>query len=184
MKKGTSNIIALKSKKWIMDSLLALMNEKEFNNITITEIIKRADLTRQTFYRHFTSKEDVLHAYISEIYNNCFEKVNTLEEKTLFNVLVTYFTYWENNKDLLLLADKCNLNYNIMDFYYKYMDNALDMITDKVVSKNENEINYVKNFILGGFINVKMIWMKNNFKEGPQELAQTIINLLNPYISS
>ena len=60
MKKETTNITALRSKTWITESLLKLMEEKDFSKITITEIIKNADLTRQTFYRNFDSKEDIL----------------------------------------------------------------------------------------------------------------------------
>jgi len=66
MKKETTNITALKSKAWITESLLVLMMEKDFDKITITEIINKADLTRQTFYRNFESKENVLYEYVSK----------------------------------------------------------------------------------------------------------------------
>lgn len=183
MVKETSNIIALRSKEWIAAALISLMSEKDFSKITITEIIKRADLTRQTFYRHFTSKEDVLHDYIRSQYQACFEAVERLEEQSLFNILVTYFNYWENNKDFLSILEKSRFNYNIVEFYHAYMGSSFDIIWAHLNSYNTTEIEYMKNFILGGLINVKMIWMQQGFKETSQELAQLIVDLINPTIA-
>lgn len=63
----TENPIALQSKRWIMDSLIDLMNKKTFQDITISELVAHADLGRRTFYRHFTSKEEVLESYLNTL---------------------------------------------------------------------------------------------------------------------
>ncbi len=41
-------------------ALLALLDEKEFSRISITEITERAGVSRVSYYRHFSSKEDIL----------------------------------------------------------------------------------------------------------------------------
>ena len=55
-----SNPSALQSQQWIVDSLISLMEVKPYQQITIMDICKRADLSRQTFYNVFSQKEDVL----------------------------------------------------------------------------------------------------------------------------
>jgi len=48
-----TNPIAIQSREWLTNALLVLMEEKEFKNISITEIATKADLSRRTFYRIF-----------------------------------------------------------------------------------------------------------------------------------
>ena len=63
-----NNPTALQSQHWIADSLLMLMQEKPYAQITIQNICKRADLSRQTFYNMFDSKEEVLRFCLREQY--------------------------------------------------------------------------------------------------------------------
>lgn len=179
MKKETTNVIAIRSKKWITDSLLKLMKEKDFEKITVKEIIKDADLTRQTFYRNFSSKEDVLKEYIEALYEECFREINELEDKNLFKILTTYFYYWHKNKDFLMLVCKSKFNYNIEKFYAPYMLVLLEGIENYINTPvyTDAQINYIKEFILGGLINLKMSWSINNYKETPEELAHIVISL-------
>ena len=47
--KETSNPVVWQSRTWLMDALAALMEEKKFEEITVVEICRRADLSRRTF---------------------------------------------------------------------------------------------------------------------------------------
>ena len=49
-------------------ALLQLMKEKEFGAVSVGEIAERAGVHRATFYRRFRSKEDVLRAFLSQIF--------------------------------------------------------------------------------------------------------------------
>lgn len=51
---------SLRSKKLIREALVRLMKEKPFEKITITDIVKEADINRGTFYAHFKDSGDVL----------------------------------------------------------------------------------------------------------------------------
>ncbi len=44
----------------ITNALISLMEEKDYNSISITDITSKAGLSRVTYYRHFDTKEDVL----------------------------------------------------------------------------------------------------------------------------
>lgn len=54
--KETSNPVVWQSRTWLMDALAALMQEKKFEEITVVEICRRADLSRRTFYRNYSSR--------------------------------------------------------------------------------------------------------------------------------
>lgn len=182
MKKETTNITALRSKTWITESLLKLMEEKDFTKITITEIIKNADLTRQTFYRNFDSKEDILYEYVNKLFESCFDEIEKIPEKNMRMILITYFQYWHKNKDFLLLMTKNKLIHKTMDFYYPYMNKHFNQSIIKFSGNSNSEIDYMKYFLLGGLIQVKTHWLENGFLETPTELADLVLNSINPSV--
>ena len=56
-----------RSRRLIVDALLALMREKRYDRITVQEIIDRADVGRSTFYAQFRNKEDVLESEFARV---------------------------------------------------------------------------------------------------------------------
>ena len=48
-----------RSKRLIIDALRELILEKEYDDITVSDIVDRADIGRATFYAHFEDKEDL-----------------------------------------------------------------------------------------------------------------------------
>lgn len=51
---------SIRSKQMIKDALLSLMIEKPFEKISITDIVRRADINRGTFYAHYSNTDEVL----------------------------------------------------------------------------------------------------------------------------
>ena len=56
---STNNRMVEKSKKAIKDALLDIMYEKDFKQITVNELLKRANVSRGTFYAHFSNLEEI-----------------------------------------------------------------------------------------------------------------------------
>ena len=51
---------AVRSRTKIAEALLGLMEKYPYNEITVKQIILETDLVRKTFYRNFSSKDEVL----------------------------------------------------------------------------------------------------------------------------
>lgn len=62
-----------KSKQAIMDALIALLSEKDFESITINEIAKTANVNRGTVYLHYEDKYDLLNQCIEDYLNQLLE---------------------------------------------------------------------------------------------------------------
>jgi AcrR family transcriptional regulator len=56
------------------DALLALVQEKPFDDITVQEVLDRADIGRSTFYAHYRDKDDL---FLSDL-EDFFEPMSTL----------------------------------------------------------------------------------------------------------
>ena len=53
----------------LKDALLGLLGEKGFNDITVAELCRRADVTRATFYRHFGGIMDVVDMLVDDAFD-------------------------------------------------------------------------------------------------------------------
>src|SRR4051794_4639849 len=49
-----------RTRQLLSEALLALIQEKGFDAVTVQDVIDRANVGRSTFYSHFVDKEDLL----------------------------------------------------------------------------------------------------------------------------
>ena len=67
-----NNVRAIQSQRWLAEALCELMQETSYEKITIGDICARADLSRQTFYNLFDSKEEILRFSLRDAYEERF----------------------------------------------------------------------------------------------------------------
>ena len=63
----SKNPSALRSKKILTETLLHLMENCPYPEITVKQILLESGISRKTFYRNFLSKDDVLNSHIDAI---------------------------------------------------------------------------------------------------------------------
>lgn len=63
-----------KTRKAIYAAFLQLLNQKNFETITVQEIIDLADVGRSTFYSHYESKELLLDELCRYLFHHLFER--------------------------------------------------------------------------------------------------------------
>ncbi|STY33691.1 DNA-binding transcriptional repressor AcrR [Listeria fleischmannii subsp. coloradonensis] len=56
-----------KTKKAFYEAFLKLLETQNLQQITVTAIVKEADVNRSTFYKHYTEKEDLLNEIIESV---------------------------------------------------------------------------------------------------------------------
>lgn len=66
-----------RSREAIRKAFRELLSEKDFSQITVTEITRRADRNRKTFYLHYNTIDDLVNEILQE---ECARTVDALEE--------------------------------------------------------------------------------------------------------
>lgn len=65
-----------KTRRAIYRAFEELMASEHYSNVTVAQIIDRADIGRSTFYAHFDTKDDLLSEMCREMFDHIFEGVN------------------------------------------------------------------------------------------------------------
>ncbi|NEN75423.1 TetR family transcriptional regulator [Pelistega sp. NLN82] len=64
----------IKTKRAIQNALITLLDEKEFRDIQVQEIIERALINRSTFYKYYRGKSDLVGQLITDFRTN-YQKI-------------------------------------------------------------------------------------------------------------
>ena len=70
---------AVRSRRLIRTALLELLHEKKFEKITVTDIVKRADINRSTFYAHYPDVMGLLEELLEETVNSSIDLVSRID---------------------------------------------------------------------------------------------------------
>jgi len=93
-------------------SLLELMEDRSFDAITITDIVKHALVGRASFYRNFSSKEDVLKQYLLRLIREWGTEFENSENP---NFVVSLFSHYKKYSESYLLLYRSGLSYLVLD---------------------------------------------------------------------
>ncbi len=96
------------AKDYITEALFLLMKKKDYKNITITDITKRAGVNRVTFYRNFNSKDEIINKYLE---NSFAEWGKEWEESGDNNIAFRLFKYFSDNRDFIKILYQSNLQF-------------------------------------------------------------------------
>lgn len=108
-----TDLRTIRTRKFIIDSFIDLLEKKDFNSITISAITKGAMINRATFYRHFLDKYDLLEKVIKEdLMANVLEELSTINQEFSEEMLASLFL--SITKFHLSLSNRCQKSYHDM----------------------------------------------------------------------
>ena len=169
------NPIAVRSKQMITNALLELMETKSYTKITISEIVDKAQVVRKTFYRNFTSKDEVLDEYVEILFSQYIEQLSNQTPFTTHNAVLTYFVFWNKNIVFLNTLINNNLSYIVLEAYEKYLPIIDEKYQQSELSQSKY-YDYTVAFSAGGFWRLLCTWAKKGALESPEKMADYYMN--------
>ena len=74
-----------KTREAIFNAFILLLSKKNYNNITVGEIIELANVGRATFYSHFETKDFLLKDLCSELFDHVFGGKKESQPSNIFS---------------------------------------------------------------------------------------------------
>jgi len=173
---GKMNTINNKRKKESQEKIekvfMELIQNKEISEITVTDICKKANLNRTTFYSNYIDVYDLADKIKDYLYNNFIglykEEQETKKHSYDFSKLLNHI---KDNQIFYKTYFKLNPENNI-----EYFDRLTDESEFEKIYGNKKHIDYHKSFFMAGFNSVIKKWLNNNCKESIEEIANVFIS--------
>ena len=177
--KNKGNPVSNQSKLWMENALLKLMETENYKEITIQEITDNAGLSRRTFYRNYSSKDEILAGCFYRIwmeYRLCIEEQTNL---ALPNIARIFFTVINKHFDFFFLINRQNL----LPLFLSAVDELLPPDFDELKGKNmpfpKENIQYALTFSTGGFLRILIRWMNDSERKSPEEMASMVKDFIS-----
>lgn len=162
------NPSALRSKNWLEEALLALLEEKKYESITIKEICEKADLSRQTFYQIFESKEEILSYHFSILFEEFARVLAEMEIRTVFDISRQFFLFFYKHRDFVEILIANHLTY-MLDQQFKIYLKKIDVFCLAV--SDASHVDYITAYVVGALTQILLHWFEQGFDLSVDELS-------------
>ncbi len=169
-------------------ALLKLLEVKDYDYITVSEVCKKAGVNRSTFYLHYEGMDDLLvealeysnQAFFSMFSRNIPDVLHDDKKDLIFinpEFLVPYLSYIKENRRLFL-ASKHNPNlFGIDKTSNLIIENTIYPILERFHVPTE-EKKYAAAFFISGVQGIVMEWVKTECKDEIDDMVRLIMDYI------
>lgn len=170
-----------KTREAIFNAFITLLRKKDFQHITVAEIIEAADIGRATFYSHFETKDFLLKELCEELFCHIFDAMyEKSEHKHIFecdapeSVFLHLFQHIQRNDNNILELLSCNNN----ELFLRYFKNNLVRLIENQMHLFKSKKNdglpegYWVNHICSTFVESIRWWINDGKKESPETMTK------------
>ena len=174
---------AIRSRKLIRKAFMELLKEKSFEKITVTDIVKRADINRSTFYAHYP---DVM-GIIDEVQNDILEYAEKVFEeidfKDLFKnpypLLRKIVKIAEDNHELYrVLANTSIAVKELEKIKLVLINRTIQYIDFPDEYEKASEFEFTLRFYMGGVVDAYTQWINGEIDCSLDELTEKLARLI------
>lgn len=165
------------AKEKIYNSMLVLLETCPYEQLTISDICKEAHISRQAFYLHYKSKDEVIkETFINILEKIYLQKVNDIKYFYSYEFLEELINIYDTHSQLFISLER----WYVLDYLSKDTKNILEKVT------KENQTNDFKkkynNYYLSSKLTpihyICMEWIHHGKIETKEEIKEIIIKFV------
>lgn len=169
----------VRTQEAIKKALLELMNEKNFDDITIQDISDRANINRSTVYLHYLDKFDLLDKIMEEHIKNMGDFCESATEMDFIESTVHCMEYLESNylffSTMLASEGAPYFRSRFLKFNIEEFRKDVDIKKGKNHGHSEDVI---VQFVANAYVGTVEWWLKNGMPYPPRVMAEQVGDLL------
>ena len=169
-------------------ALISLLEEKSFEYITVSEICKRAEVNRSTFYLHYENTIDLLdetarfmlNDFMSYFNADAKDIANNIKESSLGelifisnNYLQPYLMYIKDNKSVFSTVLQHSASFGFGKIFERLYENIFNPVMERF-DYPVTDRKYAMMFYLNGITAIVTEWLKDGCEKTIEEVSQII----------
>lgn len=174
---------AIRSRKMIRQAFYEMLKEKNFEKITVTDIVKKADVNRSTFYAHYPDVMGVVEEIQEEILDYTQHFMENIDFKDFYENPKPYLEYIvklvaQNNELYRLLMTSAMAAKQLDQLKYIVIDRTIETLDVQNGFKDRVELEFATRFYMGGIVDVYTQWMNGVIDCSLEELTDQLANVI------
>jgi AcrR family transcriptional regulator len=163
-----------RTRQLLQNALSDLIMEKEYEKVTVQDVIDRANVGRSTFYAHFEDKEQLL--------LSGFEPIRAEFEDFIEGRSVTEETPWALSLAMFQQAQKQRGAYLTLTHVRKYLYGyLLEHLKQQLPKRNKNiPPELLAHYVASSFISLLTWWTDNGYPCSAEQMNQYFRQLVEP----
>lgn len=167
----------------IIEAFFLLLKEKNYEKITVSDVIKKAGIVRSTFYNHYENIPALVEAAEDKTINDIFKMMDAFHAKNDRDMCRSFFlaicNYTQKNpflSNLLKSARGDSFMEKTMTMFHKYVTRATDFNAHADVSGEQ--YSYFVAGIIGSTIGILHKWIAEDFESSAEIIADILATIL------
>lgn len=170
-----------KTREAIFGAFTALLSQKSFEQITVGEIIERADIGRATFYAHFETKDFLLKALCEELFCHIFDAMrheyhhhHIFECDAPDSVFLHLFSHLQKNDNHILELLSCQNNELFLRYFKGGLMELIDSQLPLFAARQSERLprDFWVNHIAATFIETVQWWIADGMRSSPETITE------------
>ena len=180
---------ALRSRRLIRQAFLELLREKPFEKITVTDIVKRADINRSTFYAHYPDVRGLIEEMINDIIERSISLISQMDILEIFQdpmpFLSSLIALGNENIEIYRLFGKSEYSLiHMAELKASFFQKAIAEEAIPLHIRQSSTYQIRVSFFIGGILNTYTQWMKGELPYSIDEIALEVGKMLQSPIPS
>lgn len=165
----------VKTRKAIFNAFDSLIVKTDYAKISVQSIIDEADIGRSTFYEHFETKDDLLRAKCTDLFEHIFvpdgtEATHTFSRNSTFEEKIMHILYHLLDDKRVITGILASESRQIfLQYFRSYIAVAVEK---ENLHLAEIPDDFLRNHIAGSFIEMVCWWADCNFFESPENMTR------------
>lgn len=153
------------------------MERMPVEKVTVKEIVEECGTTRQTFYRRFLDKYDLINWYFDKILSESFKHMGTGE--TVYESLVRKFRFIEHERLFFDAAFRYDDQNSLRDHDYREIHAFYtNMIESRTKEPLSSELNFILEMYCRGSVYMTTRWVSGEIEYTPEEMAKCLVEAM------
>lgn len=157
----------------IIDGLFNLLKEREYHDLSMSDIADNAQVSRMTLYRYFKNKDDIVTHYFKSVVEKFKASILKHPSPNILFILKT--------RNQMIYEDvrlRQAFKHEHVEYLFREVIERSEVFINAYIPSINNASKYKKLFVEGGISKITRDWVHHGMVETPDQISLECIKIL------
>ncbi len=175
---------AQRTRQTLSHALIALIQEKRYEAITVQDICDRANVGRSTFYAHYQDTDDLLTSNFQEVMHDLGSDLQLREERLIFPIAPLFQHVKEHHHLYTALAWGGGFNVLLRAGQQQWHTHIQTHLATLLTDKPAIPLEVITTYLAGVLQTLLLWWLDHKMPYSPERMDEMFQQLIMPGVNA